>query len=166
MTSKSRVDYDLLFAIWLRELYEEDFGRKVVNISDSKTDKRIGELMSNDLEELDMLKPFGSLRNTLLHLKMRIFASCCCSGGFGRTECGMMEGQMRDDFSDALSTSFFGHRRGDMSISPSSRLIHLVPFPPFNQEPSQRTVYIGLASTFPPVVAYQSKASKIHHFHV
>lgn len=83
MASKSRVDDNLFFSIWLCELYEENFGREIIDVPNSERHQSIGELMGNDLEQLGFADVSHAVAILPLHLKTRIFASWCCCGSLG-----------------------------------------------------------------------------------
>jgi hypothetical protein len=49
MASKPRVDYDLLLILGFCKFYEEDFGREVIDVGYTKSQKSIRKLVGDDL---------------------------------------------------------------------------------------------------------------------
>lgn len=49
MTSKARINYDLLFIVGFREFDEKDLRREVVDVGDAESDQGIRKLVCDDL---------------------------------------------------------------------------------------------------------------------
>jgi hypothetical protein len=80
VAAESRVDNKLLFVVWFRKLEQENLGRKVVYVGESKSHQAFLELMGNDLcstirielKVVALVKTYFDIqrRESLLHFQL------------------------------------------------------------------------------------------------